>query len=77
MKCLPSSSLLIKTPGELNNTVFVEKTLGVDWGDETRWVLLGRTPQNRFYIIDSGSIMYPSTILRCARILRTTWAAML
>ncbi len=47
-------SLLVKTPAELNNAVFVEKILGVDWGDETRWVLIGRTPQNKFYIIDSG-----------------------
>lgn len=47
-------SLLVKTPAELNNAVFVEKILGVDWGDETRWVLIGRTPQNKFYVIDSG-----------------------
>ncbi len=38
-------SLLIRTPAELNNAIFMGKILGVDWGDETRWVLIGRTPR--------------------------------
>jgi len=28
--------------------------IGVDWGDETRWVLVGRTTKNKFYVIDTG-----------------------
>jgi hypothetical protein len=33
---------------------FEEKVIGVDWGDETRWVLVGRTTKNKFYVIDTG-----------------------
>jgi hypothetical protein len=33
---------------------YVKKVIGVDWGDETRWVLVGRTTKNKFYVIDTG-----------------------
>lgn len=46
--------ILVRSPGEINNSVFEEKVIGVDWGDETRWVLVGRTAKNRFYVIDTG-----------------------
>ena len=28
--------------------------IGVDWGDVTRWVLVGRKTKNKFYVIDTG-----------------------
>ena len=46
--------ILVRSPGRLNNSVFEEKVIGVDWGDETRWVLVGRTAKNKFYVIDTG-----------------------
>ncbi|MBU3965801.1 MAG: hypothetical protein KKG76_00255 [Euryarchaeota archaeon] len=46
--------ILVRSPGEINNSVFEEKVIGVDWGDETRWVLVGRTAKNKFYVIDTG-----------------------
>ena len=30
--------ILVRGPEELSNTGFEEKVIGVDWGDETRWV---------------------------------------
>ncbi len=33
---------------------FLQKGTGVDWGDEIRWVLVGRTTKNKFYVIDTG-----------------------
>ncbi len=38
--------ILVRSPEELSNAVFEEKVIGVDWGDETRWVLVGRTAKN-------------------------------
>ncbi|MDW7727677.1 MAG: hypothetical protein SCH70_11320 [Candidatus Methanoperedens sp.] len=55
VKPIPATALiplLIRTPE--CETQFIEKTLGVDWGDETRWVLVGKTAQNKLYVIDSG-----------------------
>lgn len=46
--------ILVRNPEQIGNTVFEEKVIGFDWGDETRWVLLGRTTQNKFYVIDTG-----------------------
>ena len=53
-------------PEELSNTVFEEKVIGVDWGDVTRWVLVGRKTKNKFYVIDTGVFddMIPCIMLR-------------
>ena len=44
----------MRRPEELNNAVFEEKVIGVAWGDEIRWVLVGSTTENKFYVIDIG-----------------------
>ncbi len=46
--------ILARDPAELSNVVFEEKVIGVDWGDETRWVLIGRSTKGKFYVIDTG-----------------------
>jgi hypothetical protein len=38
--------ILVRSPGEINNSVFEEKVIGVDWGDKTRWVLVARNTIN-------------------------------
>lgn len=55
VKPIPASALiplLMHTPPY--EAQFIEKSLGVDWGDETRWVLVGKTAQNKLYVLDSG-----------------------
>jgi hypothetical protein len=34
--------------------IFEEKVIGVDWGDDSRWVLVGRTAKNKSHLPNVG-----------------------
>lgn len=46
-------SLFIREPYSTDLTG-ITKSLGVDWGNETRWVMLGQRPDGRLIVLDSG-----------------------
>ncbi|MDW7726141.1 MAG: hypothetical protein SCH70_03360 [Candidatus Methanoperedens sp.] len=46
-------SLLIREPYSTDLTG-ITRSLGVDWGNETRWVMLGQRPDGRLIVLDSG-----------------------
>jgi hypothetical protein len=47
--------LLIKEPQELTPYHIIEKSLGVDWGNETRWVLLGKASNEMIVVLSTGT----------------------